>query len=208
MEELIKVFMLFAGAVCVFAVVTVLRDYFKERKEVMEKKQREDEKTETATVPIAEAVTVQAPAVDENGVWINRGTEKNHAEKYAALSSEMRARYDLIKAYAMGKEEVVARMGVRAEDFRIGKRMVARLAIRREVVYCEYQIVHREMKECITENKVNVKQAAAVIKVDSDEAVMVAKNSIDLAVREIEEDKKIRYEMQKARRRENRARRN
>ncbi len=221
MEGLIIFFMIFAGLVCAFAVFTVVHDFYKERTDVSKKQKGLNEKEEkeaqvreipataVATVPVAvnepeEAINDQP----ENGVWIARAADKTHVDKYADLAAEARARYDEIKAYAMNKQDVVARMGVRAEDFRIGKRMVARLIIRRDIVCCEYLILHRDFNGFIADSKVNVKHAAAVIKIDSDEAVAVAKSSIDLAVREIEEDKRLRLEMQKARRRENRARRN
>ncbi len=154
---------------------------------------------------------VEAPAEtegnDANGVWINRNNEKTHLEKYAELSAEMRARYDEIKAYALMQKDVTARLGNRYEDFRNGKKQVVRMVIRREVLHCEFVILHSDLNNYIVENHVSVKHAPTAIKIDSDEAVTAAKNSIDIAMKAIEEEREFRAEQQKKRRREARARR-
>ncbi len=203
MEGLVQFFMLFAGIVCLFAVVTVLYDFYKEKKE--KKESRNANLTATpAEVPSEQATP--AEVTNEEGVWISRSSD-THAEKYAALGDEVRRYYDIIKAYALNREDIVSRVGVRAEDFRIGKRLVVRMAIRRGAVYCEFLLANRDLNNRLTEAKVNVKQAATSVRIDSEDAVIAAKSSIDLVISEIEEDKKLKSEQQKARRRETRARR-
>ncbi len=164
----------------------------------------EEPVTEETVEEDVEAVT---EASDANGVWINRNSDKTHMEKYAALTDELRARYDEIKAYALTQEDIVSRLGNRFEDFRIGKKQVVRMVIRREVLYCEYVILHEDLNTYIIENHVNIKRAPTSIKIDSSDAVTVAKNSIDIALKAIYAERAFRQEQQKKRRREARARR-
>ncbi len=157
-----------------------------------------EEKTEAAPV------TEDAEA-ENNGIWINRASDKTHVEKYGELTDEARAHYDEIKAYALAQKDVAAHMANRYEDIRRGKKRVVRMVIRREVLYCEFVILHSELSSYIASNHVSVKHAPTTIKIDSPEAVIAAKNSVDIALRAIDEERAYRHEQQKKRRREARA---
>ncbi len=199
MEVFIIIFMVFAAIICTFAVIAVIRDYRHEKRAAAQNTEANEQSA--STEPAVEDGTTTITVASADGVWIPKLGEKTHVEKYAALSDEARARYDEIKAYAMNQKDVANRMGVRFEDFRIGKRSVTRMLIRRDMLHCEFTILQNDLSNYISESKVNVKHAAVTIKIDSVDAVEVAKNSIDIAVREIETERARRLAQQKARRR-------
>ncbi len=255
MENIFIAFMLLAGIVCLFAIVIVVVDLIKDKRQSRTAPTPVSTSTQTyvlpdgtilagtpiyvptptpvmATVaapaqttpaqaepvpvatPVEDMVPTEEPVSEEvsdntevNGVWISRNNEKTHMEKYAVLTDEARAQYDEIKAYVLTQKEVQSRMGNRFEDFRIGKKQVVRMIIRREVLHCEFVILHEDLNTYIIENRVNIKHAPTSIKIDSPEAVIAAKNSIDIAIKAIEADRAFRLEQQKKRRREARARR-
>ena len=75
------------------------------------------------------------------------------------------------------------------------------MLIKRDVITCEFILPNNDFKYYVNENKINVKQAATVLKIVDDASVKVAKDSIDIAVKAIQEEKELKKEQAKERRR-------
>lgn len=121
-------------------------------------------------------------------------------EKYAGLSAEQKAFYDEISAYALAKEDAKQFKNLRYEEIKIGKARLVRMLIKRSQVVCEFIMYNSDFKNYVNENKVAVKQAATVIKINNAASVQAAKDSIDIVVNTINEEKEYKKQLAKERR--------
>lgn len=82
---------------------------------------------------------------------------------------------------------------------------MVRLKIKRETVICELVIPNLAFKNYVSENRVEVKQAPATIKVVDDATLSAVKDSMQIAINAIEEERAYKKEQAKLRRRQKRA---
>ncbi|MBR2464138.1 MAG: hypothetical protein IKB41_01730 [Clostridia bacterium] len=168
---------------------------------------------EVVAEPVAEVVSeaeaVQEPEAlndaqeDEEGtVSFSASTSQTLEEKYLELSSEQKRFYDDIIKYAAGKEASRRYYNQRYEEYKIGSKRIVRLRIKRGVVYCEFLLTNSDFRNYISENKIPVKQAATVIKVVDAATVDAVKNSIDIAVQLIEEEKAYKKQLAREKRKQ------
>ncbi len=122
-------------------------------------------------------------------------------DKYNALPKKEKKFYDEIVNYAKVVEGVKRFKNSRYEEYKVGKSRLVRMLIKRDVITCEFILPNNDFKYYVNENKINVKQAATVLKIVDDSAVQVAKDSIDIAVKAIEQEKELKKEQAKERRR-------
>lgn len=122
-------------------------------------------------------------------------------EKYLELSPEQKGYYDEIVRYAMAVNNSKRYKNSSYEEYKVGKSRIVRLKIRRGVIVCEFVIPNLTFKNYISDNKVAVKQAPAVIKVADESSLSAVKDSIEIAVKAIEEEKAYKKEQAKLRRR-------
>lgn len=140
----------------------------------------------------------------ESAVIFSTGS-KTLDEKYLALSPEDKGYYDEIVRFAMTIENSKRYKNSVYEEYKVGKNRLVRLKIKRGVVVCELVIPNLTFKNYVSNNKVSVKQAPAIIKVTDEISLSAVKDSIGIAVKAIEEEKAYKKEQAKIRRRERKA---
>ncbi len=154
--------------------------------------------------PVVEEVaqTVEEEVVEEEkpDVAFNTTAKDTLEEKYLALSAEQKGYYDEIALYAANKEDAKRFKNLRYEEFKIGKSRLVRMLIKRGQIVCEFIMYNSDFKNYVNENKVAVKQAATVIKITDEAAVQAAKDSMDIVVNTINEEKEYKKQQAKERR--------
>lgn len=90
------------------------------------------------------------------------------------------------------------------EEWKIGLARLICMKIRRGAVICEFNIQNSEMKDHISGSRVAVKQSQTTVKLEDQNAVSFALESIDLAAKIIEEEKAEKKKANLERRKEKR----
>lgn len=213
MEILFMVFMIFVSIMCLFCVLVVIRDIVKEtmskkhvetKVEIVEKK--EEPKKEENPVAVAvveeEVVATEVETEDEEGkISFSASAKQTIAEKYEALSAKDKRRYDEIVNYAKNVEGARAYKNDRYEEYKVGKNRLVRMLIKRGVIHCEFILQNSDFKNFVNENKISVKQAATILKIEDENSVSVAKSSIDIAINAINEEKEYKKQLAREKRR-------
>lgn len=174
-----------------------------EEPEVEEPKE-EPAKEEPATEETAVTEEVAEEAEDDGVVNFATGT-KTLDEKYLELTPEFKGYYDEIVRFANTVEGSKRYKNANYEEYKVGKNRLVRLKIKREIVICELVIPNLAFKNYVSENKVEVKQAPATIKVVDDATLSAVKDSMQIAINAIEEERAYKKEQAKLRRRQKRA---
>lgn len=199
MKIALIIFMVLGGLVSIFALVVVIRDIVRERKNA---RQAEAVPAEPSAPPQAEELSVAAAELqeepDENAVVFSAGdVQKTLDEKFQELDETQQRYYVEIVQYAMSKEGAKQFKNQRYEEYKIGKTRLVRLQIKRGFVVCEFILLNADFNNFIRDNKVRVKQSPTVLRVEDDAAVGIAKNSIDIAEKAALEE--IEYKKQQRR---------
>lgn len=153
--------------------------------------------------PVAESVEAPveeeaaAPADDEGTVKFSAGQKQTLDEKYLALSSQAKGWYDEIIKYASAVDGSKRFKNARYEEYKVGKNRLVRLLIKRGIIHCEFMLQNSDFKNYVSENKISVRQSATTMRVENEATVDAVKNSIDIAVAAIAEEKE--YKKQQAR---------
>lgn len=174
-----------------------------EEPEVEEPKE-ELAKEESATEETAVTEEVAEEAEDDGVVNFATGT-KTLDEKYLELTPEFKGYYDEIVRFANTVEGSKRYKNANYEEYKVGKNRLVRLKIKRETVICELVIPNLAFKNYVSENRVEVKQAPATIKVVDDATLSAVKDSMQIAINAIEEERAYKKEQAKLRRRQKRA---
>lgn len=174
-----------------------------EEPEVEEPKE-EPAKEEPATEETAVTEEVAEEAEDDGVVNFATGT-KTLDEKYLELTPEFKGYYDEIVRFANTVEGSKRYKNANYEEYKVGKNRLVRLKIKRETVICELVIPNLAFKNYVSENKVEVKQAPATIKVVDEATLSAVKDSMQIAINAIEEERAYKKEQAKLRRRQKRA---
>ena len=172
----------------------------------------EEEKIPLTEEPTEEILPEETPAeepeaeVDEDGkISFSTGRQQTLEEKYLALPTEARRWYDEIIRYASAVEGSKRFKNVRYEEYKVGKNRLVRVLIKRGVINCEFILHNSDFKNYVSENKITVKQAATTMLVESAATVAAVKNSIDIVVAAIAEEKEYKKNLARERRRAARA---
>ena len=217
MTALIYIFIIMAVMMGMFCMFVIARDVVIEEKERRQKKNgnKNDEKPAVEEKPTVanEVVSVRANSVmdevaptaviDDSAVVFSTATQTLE-EKYLELSPEYKGYYDKIVKCAMAVEGSKRFKNESYEEYKVGKNRLVRLKIKRGIIVCELVIHNLTFKTYVADNKVAMKQAPATIKVVDDAALTAVKDSIEIAVKAIEEEKAYRKEQAKLRRRQRR----
>ena len=174
-----------------------------EEPEVEEPKEEPVEE-EPATEETAVTEEVAEEAEDDGVVNFATGT-KTLDEKYLELTPEFKGYYDEIVRFANTVEGIKRYKNANYEEYKVGKNRLVRLKIKRETVICELVIPNLAFKNYVSENRVEVKQAPATIKVVDDATLSAVKDSMQIAINAIEEERAYKKEQAKLRRRQKRA---
>ena len=222
MEILFMVFMVVVSIISLFAVLVVLRDIVKEilsakyqtgarvnmvaeAEAIVAKAAAKEEPAPVLTVveeapvqPVVEEAEEEKPAeVDDGKISFSAGQQQSLEEKYLALSAEARGWYDEIIRHASMVEGSKRFKTLRYEEYKVGKNRLVRVLIKRGIINCEFILQNSDFKNYVSENKISIKQSATTILVENAATVTAAKNSIDIAVAAIAEEKE--YKKQQAR---------
>lgn len=170
----------------------------------VEEPTEEPAEEEPATEETAVTEEVAEEAEDDGVVNFATGT-KTLDEKYLELTPEFKGYYDEIVRFANTVEGSKRYKNANYEEYKVGKNRLVRLKIKRETVICELVIPNLAFKNYVSENKVEVKQAPATIKVVDDATLSAVKDSMQIAINAIEEERAYKKEQAKLRRRQKRA---
>ena len=169
-------------------------------KEPVQVSVRSDEEEEPEVMEIDPELA--ATLSSDNAVVFASSKHETLDDKYSALTPECKRYYDELVVYAASVEKSKRFKNARYEEYKVGSARIVRLTIKRGIIVCEYLITNPLFRNYSKENNVSVKQSPTVLKVTDAATFQAAKDSIDLAVRGIAEDKQLKKEMQKAKRRE------
>ena len=170
----------------------------------VEEPKEEPAEEEPATEETAVTEEVAEEAEDDGVVNFATGT-KTLDEKYLELTPEFKGYYDEIVRFANTVEGSKRYKNANYEEYKVGKNRLVRLKIKRETVICELVIPNLAFKNYVSENKVEVKQAPATIKVVDEATLSAVKDSMQIAINAIEEERAYKKEQAKLRRRQKRA---
>ena len=154
------------------------------------------------------AVEEEAPEAEENAdgtISFSLGQQQTLDEKYLALPQEQRGWYDEIIKYASAVEGSKRVKNARYEEYKVGKNRLVRLVIKRGVINCEYILHNSDFKNYVNENKISVKQSATTMLIETAASVDVVKNTIDIVVAQIAEEKEYKKRLAREKRRAARA---
>lgn len=151
----------------------------------------------------SEAVVTEIGKDEQTSVF-----KKTHVEtleeKYLRLSEEQKVFYDEIVAYAAAVAGSRQNKNARYEEYKYGDGRLVRVLIKRGIIICEYLIPNDNFKRHVTGNKVKVKTGPIVLTVSDKKSLQVAKDSIDIAKKIIDDEKAYKKEEARLRRRERR----
>ena len=146
--------------------------------------------------------------VEEDGegqVSFAKSQQQTLEERYFTLTPTQRGWYDEIIKYASAKEGSKRFKNLRYEEYKIGKNRLVRILIKRQVIHCEFILHNSDFKNYVNENKISVRQSATTMRIENAETVAAAKNSIDIVVAAIEEEKEYKKQQARERRKAQRA---
>lgn len=222
MEVLFMMFMVVVSIMALFAVAVVLRDIVKEI--LLERRERDAARAAAAPVvepvkvaepvvepvaepepvvepePVAEPAVEPTPEEDDGTISFAAGQQKTLEEKYLELTPEARGWYDEIIRHASIIEGSKRFKNTRYEEYKLGNSRLVRMLIKRGIIHCEFILHNSDFKNYVNENKISVRQAATTMRIDSRDTVDAAKNSIDIVVAAIAEEKEYKKQLARERR--------
>lgn len=163
-----------------------------------------EQPVEEETAPEVEAVA-EDPQDAEGTISFSTGNQKTIDEKYLELPSEQRGWYDEIIKYASAVEGSKRFKNARYEEYKVGKNRLVRLLIKRGIINCEFILHNSDFKNYVNENKILVKQSATTMLVETEATVEAVKNSIDIVIAAIAEEKEYKKQLAREKRRAQRA---
>ena len=122
-------------------------------------------------------------------------------EKYLKLPNECKKYYDEIVKYSNAQEGSKRYKNSNYEEYKIGKNRIVRMKIKNGNIVCEFIIPNLKFKNYVKDNKVTIKQAPIVIKLVDEAALSACKDTIDIVISTINEDKQNTKEQAKIKRR-------
>lgn len=152
-------------------------------------------------ITVEEAVVAIPLEEYEGQIRFSADPKLSHKEKYRALDSVSRAWYDEIANYARAIDDIKSVMTNGYEDYKLYAKRVIRFRIKKGTVICEFVIANTNFSRYISENKISVKQAPTSFKLLDASDVGAAKDSIDIAIRTIREEKEEAKRRERERRR-------
>ena len=191
----------------IFSLIIVIRDLIldnKERKkiiiEVKKDKQIIEENKQNIKLDNLDNLDnlVAEKTINENNIKTFLALPKlTHLEKYMLLNEEKKSWYDEIINYAKEKENVKHRLTENYEDVKLYSKRVIRMVIKREEIICEFILGNNRFNDYMKQKNLNVKILPTQLKIDSIEAKDAAKESIDLTIHSIMEERNLKKELKK-----------
>ena len=150
--------------------------------------------------PVEETPEVETEEDAAGTISFSAGQQQTLEEKYLALSAKERGWYDEIIKYASIVDGSKRFKNARYEEYKVGKNRLVRMLIKRGVIHCEFILHNADFKNYVNENKISVRQSATTMRIDSEETVAAAKNSIDIVVAFIAEEREYKKQLARERR--------
>ena len=207
MNSLIIIIMIIVIIMTIFSLIIVIRDLIldnKERKkiiiEVKKDKQIIEENKQNIKLDNLDNLDnlVAEKTINENNIKTFLALPKlTHLEKYMLLNEEKKSWYDEIINYAKEKENVKHRLTENYEDVKLYSKRVIRMVIKREEIICEFILGNNRFNDYMKQKNLNVKILPTQLKIDSIEAKDAAKESIDLTIHSIMEERNLKKELKK-----------
>ena len=167
----------------------------------IQKEEKVEEEVKEEKQPAVEQISVEE--AENDNVAFSAASETLE-EKYLALDPQYKGYYDEIVRCAMAVENSKRYKNAVYEEYKVGTNRIVRLKIKRGAVVCEFIIANLKFKSYVSDNKIAVKQAPAVIKITDEASLAAAKDSIQIAINAIEEEKAYKKEQAKLRRQQRR----
>ena len=208
MEKIVQICLLCIGALIaigLFAILVVLNNIAKQLKEKNSKQLSEKSANLVAPTPVAVLQTKPANeevVVTDDTVTFSSEKALTIDDKYVELSTEQKNYYDQIVEYASKVEGSRRFKNARYEEHKVGKNRLVRMLIKRGQIVCEFILPNNDFKNYVSENKLKIKSAPTVLKIADESSVQIAKDSIDIAVKAIAEEKEIKRQQTRERRKQ------
>lgn len=203
----IIIFMVLVAAMCIFSVTVVIVDLKRSKREQTPVSESAPAEEPTVSETASESAAAVAVPVGQGQQAIVFSTNHvTHWEKYAMLTAENKARYDLVARHVRKVDGIKNINKDSHEEFRLFGKRIVRLVIRRGIVNCEFSLTNPEFDRYISDNKVSVKQAQTVIRLNSDRETTAAINIADIAVQAVQKERAEKHAKDLERRREARRR--
>lgn len=159
--------------------------------------------TPEATVekPVIEPIAEETVATEDRVIFSSTKT-LTIDDKYLELKPEYKKYYDEIVKYASNVEGSRRFKNARYEEYKVGKNRLVRMLIKRGTIVCEFILPNSDFKNYVNENKLKIKSAPTVLKIIDQNSVQIAKDSIDISIKAIEEEKEYKRKISRERRRQ------
>ena len=154
----------------------------------------------------AEAAEEPAPIeLNEDSVVFQASQKLSFIEKYATLTPEDRARYDELAAYVLAKPGCKRLESTDAITFKGKADKIMRATIRRDTVTVSFMLPNTELDRFVRQRGIKkIKIVPVAIRLETDEDLILAKQTADLTMDHILEEQQYRKERRNELRRQSR----
>ncbi len=154
----------------------------------------------------AEAAEEPAPIeLNEDSVVFQASQKLSFIEKYATLTPEDRARYDELAAYVLAKPGCKRLESTDAITFKCKSDKIMRATIRRDTVTVSFMLPNTELDRFVRQRGIKkIKIVPVAIRLETDEDLILAKQTADLTMDHILEEQQYRKERRNELRRQSR----
>lgn len=133
----------------------------------------------------------------------NKQVKESFIDKYAALSPEARTRYDSIVAYILANPDCKKVEASNAVTFKCKTDKIVRVMIKRGVVILNFLLANTDLNRFVREEGIKaIKINPAVIKLETDSDLVLAKQTADITIENIREEQQYRKERNRELRRQ------
>lgn len=153
---------------------------------------------------LQELVDRYGELTDKSIVFESNKQEKvTSIDKYAALSSEARMRYDSIVAYILANPDCKKVEASNAVTFKCKTDKIVRVMIKRGVVILNFLLANTDLNRFVREEGIKtIKINPVVIKLETDSDLVLAKQTADITIENIREEQQYRKERNRELRRQ------
>ena len=135
----------------------------------------------------------------------NKNQKTTFVEKYAALDSESRNRYDQLVAYILAHPDCRKSEASNAVTFKCKTDKIMRAVIKRDTVVLNFMLVNTDLHRFVREEGIKqIKIAPVVVRLESDIDLVLAKQTVDITLENIHEEQQYRKERKRELRRQSR----
>lgn len=132
----------------------------------------------------------------------NKNQKTTFVEKYAALDTQSRNRYDEIVAYILAHPDCRKSEASNAVTFKCKTDKIMRAVIKRGTVVLNFMLSNTDLNRFVREEGIKkIKIAPVVVRLESDIDLVLAKQTVDITLENIHEEQQYRKERKRELRR-------